>query len=290
MAAQNDGQGIAVPFTSRLAQPLQLGQTIQMQGKILPDGKRLELNLLKGDSKIAPGQGQACLHANIRIDEKAVVLNSFLDGKWQNEERVGNPFVAGEPFDLRIRCMEDHFELRLNGEKVHEFKYRCPFEETEFLQVKGDCTLDGVHWGGKQYKLPWVTAFKEQKPLKPGSKIQLYVVPRGDRWNIDFIARNQDILFHFNPRMKDQKLVRNAHKGGFWMKEELPFEGDFPFQIGQGAAISFLMEPEVFQVEINGKPTCTFKHRANNPLEDYIGFRVDGEVEVSSMDFHYPSE
>ncbi|CAJ0943064.1 unnamed protein product, partial [Mesorhabditis belari] len=281
-------QRVNLPFTCRLAQPLQIGQTINIHGKINPDGKRIELNLLKGDSELAKGQSQALLHANIRIDEATVVLNSFLDGKWGDEERVANPFKAGEDFDLRIRCLDGFFEVRLNGEKVHEFKYRSPFNETEFLQVKGDCIVDGVHWGGKLYQVPWETAFQGQQPLKLGSRIELYVIPKGDRWTVDFIAKNKETLFHFNPRMAEKKLVRNARKGGFWMKEELDFEGDFPFQLDGGATLVLINETEAIQIEVDGRRVCSFKHRATNPISDYIGFRIDGPVEVTNMDFQYP--
>lgn len=41
-----------------------------------------------------------------------------------------------------------------------------------------------------------------------GQRIFMYGAPTGDRFNVDLIARNGDILFHFNPRMPEGKVDR----------------------------------------------------------------------------------
>ncbi|PIO70034.1 galactoside-binding lectin [Teladorsagia circumcincta] len=232
---------IPVPYTSKLGQPLMPGQTLDVHGAINSDATRVEVNLLHGASQIDPGE--AVLHINLRFDEGKIVMNTYMGGAWGKEERESMPFKKGEAFDLRVRVHVDFMEISCNGVKVHEYKHRMPFDQIEYLQIKGDCTLSGVHWGGRFYQVPWETAFPDGH-LKAGQKIALYGIPKGDRWSLDLLGKGGDILFHFNPRFKDKAIFVNNE------------------QIG------------------------TFAHRTDDPVHDYIGMRIDGEIEVTNIEFN----
>nr|CDJ84613.1 Galectin domain containing protein [Haemonchus contortus] len=272
---------IPVPYTTKLGQPLMAGQTIDIHGAINEDANRVEVNLLHGASQIDPGQ--AALHVNLRFDEGKIVMNSYMGGQWGKEERESMPFKKGQKFDLRIRVHVDYMEISCDGKKVHEYKHRMPFDQIEYLQIKGDCTLNGVHWGGRFYKVPWESAFPDGH-LKAGQKIVLYGIPKGERWNLDLLGRDGDILFHFNPRFKDKQIVRNSYKSGVWAKEER--EGPFPFEKEHGFDLTIQNEPYSMQIFVNSEQIGTFAHRTEDPVNDYIGMRIDGEIEITSIEFN----
>ncbi|CAB3403217.1 unnamed protein product [Caenorhabditis bovis] len=283
MSTHENDQPLPVPYTSRLGQPLEAGQTLNIHGRINDGAEVAEVNLLQGGTEIAP-HTNVVLHFKLNFKEKKIVLNTYQNGTWEKEERESNPFKAGEEYDLRIRVLEEGFEISANGKKVHEFKYRLPYQSIEYITVKGDLTLSGLHWGGRFYQLPWETGFPGGS-LRDGQRIHLYGIPKGDRWSFDLVARNQDILFHFNPRLKEKVVVRNSHRNGFWDKEER--EGDFPFKKDIGFDLTIVNEPYSIQIFINGKRYGTFQHRTQDPLQDYIGMRIDGEVEVTGIEFSH---
>ncbi|KAJ1347763.1 GLT [Parelaphostrongylus tenuis] len=254
MAHHNPHAALPVPYVTKLGEPIKAGQTLSIKGNFNSDANRVEVNLLEGAAQIDPGQ--AALHLNLRFDEKKIVMNSFVSGAWGKEERESLPYKPGDPFELRIRI--------------------------NFLQIKGDCTLDTVHWGGRFYQIPWETAFPDGH-LKAGQRITLYGIPKGERWNLDLLGKGGDILFHFNPRFKEKHIVRNSCKGGVWNKEER--EGPFPFEKERGFNLTIENEPYSIQLFVNDERVGTFAHRTENPDHDYIGMRVDGNIEVTNIDF-----
>ncbi|KAF8358296.1 lec-4, partial [Pristionchus pacificus] len=273
-------QNISLPYTSKLGAPFIAGQSLNITGTTNNDTKRFEVNLLAGGTEI--GAAQAYMHCSVRFDEGKLVFNSYTDGTWAKEERQSLPFHKGDTFNLRMRVLEEGYEVRCNGEKVHVFKHRKPYGEVEYFQVKGECTLTNVHWGGKFYEIPWETGFANGS-LKSGQRIFMYGAPTGDRFNVDLIARNGDILFHFNPRMPEGKVVRNSWKNKVWGSEER--EGPFPFKKDCGFDLTIVNEPFSIQLIVNGEQIGTWAHRTENPAEDYIGMRVQGNVDVFGIEF-----
>ncbi|VDN19592.1 unnamed protein product [Cylicostephanus goldi] len=197
------------------------------------------------------------------------------------------------------------------------------YDAIEYLQINGDCTLSGVHWGGRYYIIPYKTDFPDRK-LRAGQRILMHAIPKGNRWNLDLLGRGDDILFHFNPRFRDKQIVRNSFKGGEWGREER--EGPFPFEKNHGFNLEVENEPYSIQVSlrgvllwvsvvyrtltislsshlilndllheqkfenflqifVNNERIGTFAHRTPHPTEDYTGMRIDGDVEVTNIEF-----
>ncbi|PAV76784.1 hypothetical protein WR25_25925 [Diploscapter pachys] len=281
MAASHQyDQSIPVPHTQRLSQTIQPGQALSVRGNVLPDAKRAEVNLLSGGTEIGVN-AQAVLHVSLRFDEGKIIFNSFqTNGGWGNEERESIPFKKGQNFDLRIRVLDESFEISCDGKKVHEYKHRAPFQSMEYSQIKGDITLTEVQWGGQLYSLPWETGFYDNH-LGTGQRIRLYGVPKGDRWILNLIARNGDILFHFNPRFREKVIVRNSRRGNTWEHEEK--EGPFPFEKNREFDLIIINDPHSIQMFANNERIGTFQHRTSNPTEDYTGMRIEGELEMTGI-------
>ncbi|KAI6192943.1 Galectin [Aphelenchoides fujianensis] len=87
--------------------------------------------------------------------------------------------------------------------------------------------------------------------LKPGEVILINGIPTGDRFEIDFIDRHGNILFHLNPRLHEKK----------------------PYSI---------------QIFINGKRFGTFAHRTADPKHDYHAIRCAGDFELTGLEISAP--
>ncbi|KAK0403631.1 hypothetical protein QR680_017041 [Steinernema hermaphroditum] len=273
---------VPVPFTSKLGSQIAPGQTLNIHGLVNPEATRAEVNLLCDTAEISAHVGQVALHVNLRFDEGKVVLNSMAGGEWGKEKRVGLPFKKGEKFDLKIRVHEDKYEILANQKEIAEFDIRVPLDTIDHMQVKGDVSLSGVHWGGRYYKLPFETGFQGGH-LHGGQRVYVYGIPKGDRFNIDFIAKNGDVLFHFNPRLKEKQVVRNSQIAGVWGNEER--EGPFPFKKEIAFDLVLYNETYSMQIFVDGERIGTFAHRTNNPDTDYFGMRVDGDVDLTGIEF-----
>jgi len=275
---------VPVPFRAHLQGKIEPGQTLFTHGNI-PDGAtRFEVNFLSGSPTIDPHVGDVVLHVSVRFDEGKIVFNTMKQGEWGKEERVSNPWKAGQPFDLRVRAHSDKYEILADQKEIHEFNFRLPLESINYLEINGNVTLTGVHWGGRYFNLPYEAGFPGGA-LRPGQRIYINGVPQGKRFNVDLLGQNGDILFHFNPRFDEKHVVRNSSIGGAWGQEER--EGPFPFVKEKAFDLVIINEPYSIQLYANKQHLGTFAHRTSNPENDYVGLRVAGDVELTGLDFSH---
>ncbi|XP_055992819.1 galectin-4-like [Sorex fumeus] len=129
-----------VPFLQKLQGGMVTHRTIIIRGFIPLSAKRFHINFNVGTT------GQIALHINPRMDEKAVVRNSFQNGVWGSEERSisYNPFGPGKYFDLSIRASTYHFKVFANGQHVFDYKHRVLATMVDILEIGGDVTLSYV--------------------------------------------------------------------------------------------------------------------------------------------------
>ena len=133
--AQSQGPPIPVPFTSRLTQQLQPGQTLFIHGRVNDNANGFQINLLAGTPVIDPSRGAAALHIDVRFGEGKFVFNTLESGNWGKEERESLAFQKGQEFDLRVRALDDKFEILANQKEIHEYNYRVPLNSIDFLNV-----------------------------------------------------------------------------------------------------------------------------------------------------------
>jgi hypothetical protein len=276
---------IPVPFRSRLTHGLEPGQTLISRGHVKEGAKEFELNLLCGSSSLQGDQSLVALHVNSRFDEGKIVINSLENGQWGKEKRVKNPFHPGQDFDLRIRIHADRYEILVNQKEVAEFEHHVPLNLVDHVEVKGDIRLDALHWGGRYHQLPFETVFHDGH-LRAGEIVLIYGIPTGDRFEIDFLGRDGQILFHYNARLHEKKVIRNAQINGEWGNEER--EGVFPFKKDIAFDLVIQNQPYSIQIFINNKRFATFAHRTQDPKHDYYAIRVSGDLDLTGLEVTYP--
>ncbi|XP_056395857.1 galectin-4-like isoform X2 [Hyla sarda] len=93
--------------------------------------------------------GEIAFHFNVRLYEFTVVRNSFLGGSWGPEERqmVDNPFMAGQSFDISIRCGNGRYKVFVNGQPFCEYFHRFQaLHMIDSLEIGGNVSLSLVQF------------------------------------------------------------------------------------------------------------------------------------------------
>ncbi|KAI5629134.1 hypothetical protein C0J50_8033, partial [Silurus asotus] len=95
-----------------------------------------------------------------------------------------------------------------------------------------------------------------------------------DRFEINLHtgANNQDVAFHFNPRM--HSVVLDSCTNGKW-GQQLEKPGG-PFIRGGAFDIIMVVNPENYEVIVNGLKYCTFDHRI--PVDKVTTLGIFGDV------------
>ncbi|KAM3829896.1 galectin-6-like isoform 3-T3 [Vipera latastei] len=100
-------------------------------------------------------------------------------------------------------------------------------------------------------------------------------------FNVDFASarhKGADIPFHFNPRFRRRKLVLNTFESGSWGREE---KHKNPFQEGQDFEVLFIVTEAGYQILVNRKRFCSFRHRI--PPQSVHVIKVNGDLELQFL-------
>ncbi|XP_016108682.1 uncharacterized protein lgals4 isoform X2 [Sinocyclocheilus grahami] len=315
LSLSNPVQNPNLPYVAPISGRLREGMALYLQGVVPANADRFELNFKTGPSD----NDDIAFDFNPRMDQK-VVMNSFRNGGWEAEESVSdNPFKKGQPFEMFTVIKSEGYQVYVNGKELHTFKHRIPLEKVSTLNISGDVavTLSGFiqNWRASVFPTKVTTKIINlgcshgelstvqaeilqpvQNPnlpyvgqisggLKEGMALYLQGVfpTNADQFELNFKtgpSDNDDIAFHFNPRM-DQKVVMNSFRNGGWEAEESV--SDNPFIKGQPFEMFIVVKSEGYVVYVNGKELCTFKHRI--PLEKVAMLNISGNVAVNLFGF-----
>ncbi|KAK2894936.1 hypothetical protein Q8A67_012165 [Cirrhinus molitorella] len=269
-------QNPTLPYVGQISGGLKEGMALYLQGVIPTNADRFALNFKTGQSE----NDDIAFHFNPRMDQK-VAMNSFRNGGWEAEESISdNPFKKGQAFEMFTVIKSEGYEVYVNGKQQYTFKHRIPLEKVTTLNINGNVV---VNLFGFIQTLPYVDHISGG--LKEGMALYLQgVIPtNADRFALNFKtgqSENDDIAFHFNPRM-DQKVSMNSFRNGGWETEESFI--DSPFKKGEAFEMFTVIKPEGYQVYVNGKEQYTFKHRI--PLEKVTTLNISGDVAVNLLGF-----
>ncbi|VDD94200.1 unnamed protein product [Enterobius vermicularis] len=266
-----------IPYRSQLHEKIEPGQTLIVKGSTIEESLRFTVNL---HSKSADFSGNNVpLHISVRFDEGKIVMNSFVDGEWGKEDRKSLPFKKGDPFDLRIRAHDDHFQIYCDRKEFKDYEHRLPLASVTHLSVDGDLYLNQVHWGGKYYPVPYESGISQGLGVQKSLLIFGCPDKKAKRFVINLLKKNGDIALHFNPRFDEKAIVRNALEAGEWGNEER--EGKMPLEKGVLFDLVIKNESYAFQILINGERFCSFAHRTDP--HNIAGIQISGDMEVTGI-------
>jgi len=273
-------QHYTVPYETQISPPITIGTQVHVYGTAT--GDRFEVNL-------ANRRGDIILHINPRLNDGQLVLNSAPGGGWGSEERKPLTIRRGHQFSLIVMVTDQSFKIAINNQHVADFRHRIPFNAAELVTVKGDVNLTQVQvypGMGGQHGQPW--RFAKETPVSmnvfPGRVITISgrAASNATRFEFNLLTGNYngaDVAFHFNPRFNQNEAVRNTCQGGAWGAEEK--QGGFPIQPGQQFEIQIICYHEHYQVNCNGHPWFTYRHRI--PYQQVQALQVKGDVHIDNV-------
>ncbi|KAI5707184.1 hypothetical protein M8J75_015294 [Diaphorina citri] len=95
------------------------------------------------------------------------------------------------------------------------------------------------------------------------------------------VSPRDDVAFHINVDLLQNRIVRNSIAQLIWGREEA--HGYMPFTRGQPFSLVILCEPHCFKLAINGSHFAEMSHRL--PLQRASHLAIDGEVTITSIQF-----
>uniref|UniRef100_A0AAY4DSK9 Galectin n=1 Tax=Denticeps clupeoides TaxID=299321 RepID=A0AAY4DSK9_9TELE len=113
-----------------------VGQTLTITGFPQADSTNFAINIGNSEDDLA-------LHVNPRFDahgdQRAIVCNSYQDGKWCEEHREGGfPFNQGEEFKVVITFTTEEFVITLqDGSQIH-FPNRQGGAKYRYMHYEGE--------------------------------------------------------------------------------------------------------------------------------------------------------
>uniref|UniRef100_A0A1I7UB89 Galectin n=1 Tax=Caenorhabditis tropicalis TaxID=1561998 RepID=A0A1I7UB89_9PELO len=313
-----------LPFVSSIVGGLFAGRAIVISGMVLPgfasDRKRFDIDLCCGLLIDGDHMDNKALHFNPRFEAKAgwfsgpgddkLVMNSFVSGRWGNEERFDNPFKEGEPFMIRIMVLEKYFKIAAGGKHVCDFPHRVPVDTIRTISIKGNIRVDYVEFQppigiGADGKPTLVAPTPRQDVItqieKPPVPFVLplpiggFVAPQSARFTITpFLSAacftinlmaKEEFFFHFRVDMPNhaQKtkpaIVRNSTKNMKWQTEERTF-AKFPFSKGITHDVVFTAYGKSVTVDVDGAPFVKFVYRDGDDPVNIDAITVRGDVLV----------
>ncbi|CAI4232897.1 unnamed protein product [Auanema sp. JU1783] len=266
-----------IPFKTRVSEPFVVGQTIHAVGTLNENPKRVDFNFHKGANKDA----DMPLHFSIRFDEGIFsgkfVYNTFQDGNWsENEQRISNPFKAGQEFDLRVRIYEEKFQVFANRKEIGTFKQRQALSGIDHVSIRGDLTkLRLFHYGGRFFKSPYMATVN----LVPQKRLDISALATGKRCNINLYREDKNFALQVSARFNEGAIVRNAMTNNSWGEEER--DGKMPINKDEIFDCTIINEEFSFQIFFNGQRFATFAHRGSP--SDVKFLEIDGACDVHSV-------
>lgn len=252
--------------------------------------------------------GNIAMHMNPRFDGwDKVIFNTFENDCWGSEDKLRRmPFTIGESFELVIEVTSAGYKIIVNGEEYHTYEHRISVDRVRALNITGDVDIRSIIFiaGGMEqfpdyeddypgFDLPGLDetpAFNRPVPcyipIPRGMHHKRTVIIRGkvpynaDRIEFNFVrSSTKDIVFHLNPRVREEIIVRNSQLGGSWGREERGHNFN-PFREGEYFDMSIRCGREKYKVFVNGKHLCDFPHRMCD-FNEIDRLEIDGDVEIT---------
>uniref|UniRef100_A0A673KDZ6 Galectin n=1 Tax=Sinocyclocheilus rhinocerous TaxID=307959 RepID=A0A673KDZ6_9TELE len=264
----------SIPYVSRISGGLKAGKAIFIQGSVPSGCESFVVNLKCGESE----GDDIAFQIKPQFSSDRMVLNSRQHGSWGKEEKLELPLKQASGFDLIIAVNSENYQV-----EVGRFQHRISLDRVIALSVGGEVSVTNFKACHKNLNLPYLAPISGG--LREGMALYLQgVVPaNADRFELNFKtgpSDNDDIAFHFNPRM-DRKVVMNSFRNGGWEAKESI--SDNPFKKGEAFEMFTVIKSEGYKVYANGKELYTFKHRI--PLEKVSTLNISGDVAVTLSGF-----
>lgn len=93
------------------------------------------------------------------------------------------------------------------------------------------------------------------------------------------VMESHDVALHFNPRLKENIIIRNTYQNGQWGDEER--NGDSPLRTGSNFTLKIVCEARGYRIFIDDTEFTFYSHRISP--QSITHFRIKGLVTLCSV-------
>lgn len=98
------------------------------------------------------------------------------------------------------------------------------------------------------------------------------------------VMDSHDVALHFNPRLKENIIVRNTYQNGQWGDEER--NGDSPLKAGCDLTLYIICEERGYKIYINGSEYTFYSHRISPQSITHL--RIKGLLTLCNITYKSP--
>uniref|UniRef100_A0A3B3QQ85 Galectin n=1 Tax=Paramormyrops kingsleyae TaxID=1676925 RepID=A0A3B3QQ85_9TELE len=300
-----------VPFAGTILDGLRPGEMVLIQGSVLSDADRFQVDLSCGSS--TKPRADIAFHFNPRFKRSPyIVCNSLHQERWGKEEiHYQMPFQQGAAFEIIILVQKVMFKVAVNGGHLLEYKHRLDLDKVDTIGVFGKVKLQAIGFipAAVSNSTKMVMAFvslvtvlqslpyrgRLLRGLNTGNTLTVkgmfvcVCAPASCSFTVNLrISDTKDIALHLNPRIKAGVFVRNSFLGECWGPEENTLPIPFPFHPGEYFEIIARCEAHLFKVAVNGKHLLDYKHRVQdvNRIDE---LEIVGDLQLLDVKLWCPS-
>uniref|UniRef100_A0A1I8A304 Galectin n=1 Tax=Steinernema glaseri TaxID=37863 RepID=A0A1I8A304_9BILA len=227
------------------------------------------------------GEWSYALHVNMSSERAARI--TLGTGREMDPQRF---FIdRGSDFVLHFRFQNSVVQIFLNYVSVAEAPIEKPFGANmiDHIAILGDVALKEVNYGRGN-------PLRSEMDIFGGTYVNLPMLKEGrivitgivfddiriDLYNED--SNSKTIMFHFNARFKEKKVIRNDLMGGLWGSEERT--GGFPFAKDEGLTeITLHVLSSGIKCFVNGVHFVDYIPRTVSPPNTLLDFMRNLHVE-----------
>ncbi|GAA6078127.1 neoverrucotoxin subunit beta-like [Tachysurus ichikawai] len=215
-------------------------------------------------------------------------------------------------FDIFVVIKTEGYEVYVNGQKSVLFNHCIPMDKVNVFRIHGDVKMNTVgtvaNWSKSTFGKELETNITRTKhsdiqsnvphPVCNPSKPYLRSIPGGlrpglalffqgvvpsdwEQFSIDLkagLSDQHDIAFHFNPCI--YSVVLKSRWNGTWEQNWVETSGG-PFVCGAAFDIFMVINPECYEVMVNGLGCYTSEHRV--PVDKVTTLNINGDVFMNSF-------
>ncbi|XP_068143293.1 tectonin beta-propeller repeat-containing protein [Drosophila tropicalis] len=151
------------PYYNTLYNGMPCGTELEISGCVYDDADQIRFDLqCHSTVRVLPHRVEKhrviAMHLNPRFNERTTVLNSMKASEWLEEIRNDKMvFAPGATFTLKIRALQNHYEIKVNNMPYADYKYRTDPEAVTRLYVSGRVKLFNI-----LYRCPSLIVSMEQ--------------------------------------------------------------------------------------------------------------------------------
>ncbi|XP_070620252.1 galectin-6-like [Erythrolamprus reginae] len=255
--------------------------SVYVQGKMPKGSKRFQVNFACSPE----GKNNVLLHMSVLVKADAIVLGTVLDGRWGNMETHSMSLRNSEHFEVVFFVEAAKYQILVNRKLLGTFKHKLQPRRLRDIGVDDDLELQFLTVMGGQLMSNLVLPYYHSIPggLQPGMSVYMQgiVLKNAKRFRVDFAHsrhKKTDIPFHFNPRFNVGKFVLNSFQARGW-GHAISYE--MLLQKGRYFEAIFIVTEDGYQVIVNKKPVCSFRHRTSPQRVQVI--KTEGDLMLLSL-------